>query len=147
MPNLQKAESLLIALHHEMEAGHGDDNKADAIRDEFDAPFYALSEGGRKQINDLSGNLYLLSTIDSYIPKPCHVDWPRIQPEDFSSLLENDSVEQALDFLQQIPIGPEPNPTAKKMTLREALQVARNGNIANYYVNSTAFYFGHSNSC
>ena len=106
MTNLQKAGSLLIALHHEMEAGHGDDNKADAIRDEFDAPFYALSEGGRKQINDLSGNLYLLSTIDSYIPKPCHVDWPHIQPEDFSSLLENDSVEQALDFLQQIPIGP-----------------------------------------
>jgi hypothetical protein len=61
MDNPQYAEyvRLLKALHRRMAEGK-DDDEADALRDEMDAPWYALSEEEIARVQVLSGDLYTL---------------------------------------------------------------------------------------
>jgi Spy/CpxP family protein refolding chaperone len=51
-------ESLLRRLHALIAAGQGDSDEADALRDEMDAPWYAMTEEARERMGELSARLY-----------------------------------------------------------------------------------------
>lgn len=72
MSNPQYAEyvRLLKALHRRI-AEDKDDDEADALRDEMDAPWYSLSEEELERVNGLAADLY---TLDEIPPRPAQQD-------------------------------------------------------------------------
>ncbi len=52
---------LLVQLHVLIAEGKGDSAEADAVRDEMDAPGYALNEVEHARVNGLSEDLYTLA--------------------------------------------------------------------------------------
>jgi tetratricopeptide (TPR) repeat protein len=56
----QQFAELLRKLHRVMSEGGGDSPEADAIRDEMDGPWYALSEEEQRRARGLSADLYTL---------------------------------------------------------------------------------------
>lgn len=51
-------EPLLRRLHALIAAGAGNSGEADALRDEMEAPWHALTDGGRARTRELSARLY-----------------------------------------------------------------------------------------
>lgn len=61
-------EALLKELHHLIAAGKGNGDKADAVRDEMDAPEQKLSQKEIMRLNGLSADLYMLQDAEVYEP-------------------------------------------------------------------------------
>jgi hypothetical protein len=49
---------LLLRLHDLIAKGQGDDPEADAVRDQMDAPWYAMTEAEQDRVGGLSEDLY-----------------------------------------------------------------------------------------
>jgi tetratricopeptide (TPR) repeat protein len=56
------AEALTVRLHELIRDGHGDDSEADNVRDELIDGLSSLSADDRRALNDLSGDLFMLSS-------------------------------------------------------------------------------------
>ncbi len=52
---------LLLRLHDLIAKGQGDDPEADAVRDQMDAPWYAMTEAEQERLGGLSEDLYALA--------------------------------------------------------------------------------------
>ena len=52
---------LLLRLHELIAKGKGDDLEADAVRDQMDAPWHALTEAQQDRVGGLSEDLYALA--------------------------------------------------------------------------------------
>ena len=65
-PAYVKYESLLIELHRLIAAGMGNDDEADVVRDEMDAPWLKLSQEENMRLNGLSADLYALQNNEIY---------------------------------------------------------------------------------
>jgi hypothetical protein len=52
---------LLLRLHDLIARGQGDASEGDAIRDELDAPWYAMTEAEQQRVGGLSEDLYALA--------------------------------------------------------------------------------------
>ena len=52
---------LLLRLHDQIAKGQGDDPEADAVRDQMDAPWYALTDAEQERVGGLSEDLYALA--------------------------------------------------------------------------------------
>jgi hypothetical protein len=52
---------LLLRLHDLIAKGQGDDAEADAVRDQMDAPWYAMTEAEQERVGGLSEDLYALA--------------------------------------------------------------------------------------
>ncbi len=62
-PDYVRSILLLRRLHGMIAEGKGDTDEADAVRDEMDAPWYALSEEEVARLNRLAADLYTLDEI------------------------------------------------------------------------------------
>jgi tetratricopeptide (TPR) repeat protein len=70
-PEYVKSVLLLKQLHRMIVEGRGDTDEADAVRDEMDAPWYALSEEEVARVDRLGADLY---TLDEMPPTPPQQD-------------------------------------------------------------------------
>ena len=61
-------EALLEELHRLIAAGKGNEDEADAVRDEMDAPEQKLSQEEIMRLNGLSADLYMLQSNEVYEP-------------------------------------------------------------------------------
>jgi hypothetical protein len=52
---------LLLRLHELIAKGQGDNAEADAVRDEMEAPWYAMTEAEQERVSGLSEDLYALA--------------------------------------------------------------------------------------
>jgi hypothetical protein len=52
---------LLLRLHDLIAKGQGDDPEADAVRDQMDAPWYAMTDAEQERVGGLSEDLYALA--------------------------------------------------------------------------------------
>ena len=67
-PNYVAYERLLIELHRLIADGKGDDDEAEAVRDQMDAPWYRLSTEEDDRMSGLSADLYMLQDDEIYEP-------------------------------------------------------------------------------
>lgn len=67
-PDYTTYERLLIELHRLIAEGKGDDEEAEAVRDEMDAPEQRLSQDEIMRLNGLSADLYMLQDDEVYKP-------------------------------------------------------------------------------
>jgi len=56
---------LLLQLHHEMRGGDADGDRADAIRDQMDQAWYAMTEDVQLLVRGLSSDLYTVGVARS----------------------------------------------------------------------------------
>src|SRR4051794_25408915 len=70
-PEYVKYVGLLKQLHRMIATGKGDSDEADALRDEMDGPWSALSADEIARINRLGADLY---TLDEIPPQPAQQD-------------------------------------------------------------------------
>jgi len=100
---------MLHQLHELFGVGRGDSEEADAIRDEMDAPWYAMSKQERERMGGLSEDLYALSEHNSRgVPMgPAErTAWSREGTE----AIANGSFDRALELLRKPPENmPLPN--------------------------------------
>lgn len=61
-------EALLEELHHLIAAGKGNEDEADKVRDEMDAPEQRLTQKEIMRLNGLSADLYMLQDDEVYEP-------------------------------------------------------------------------------
>ncbi len=67
-PDYVTYERLLIELHHLIGEGKGDDEEAEALRDQMDDPWYKLSPEEDDRLGGLSADLYMLQGDEVYEP-------------------------------------------------------------------------------
>src|SRR6266571_851823 len=60
---------LLLRLHDLIAKGKADDQEADAVRDQMDAPWHALTEAQQERVGGLSEDLYALADNTSHAAK------------------------------------------------------------------------------
>ncbi len=65
-PNYVAYERLLIELHRLIAEGKGDDEEAEAVRDQMDTPWYRLSPEEDERMGGLSADLYMLQDDEIY---------------------------------------------------------------------------------
>jgi tetratricopeptide (TPR) repeat protein len=63
------AEQLTVRLHDLIRDGHGDDSKADNVREELIDVLSTVSTDDRRMLNDLSGDLLMLSSEEALVTR------------------------------------------------------------------------------
>ena len=91
-------EKLLIELHRLIAEGKGDDEEADAIRDQMDGPWYRLSREEDDRMSGLSADLYMLQDNEVYEPYEGTQEQLR---SDLNAAWERGDYEAALGFLRK----------------------------------------------
>jgi hypothetical protein len=93
---------LMLRLHDLIAKGQGDDPKADAIRDEMDAPRHRMTEAEQKRAGGLSEDLYALAENDPRSVKMSaeeRSNWGKA----FGAAYENGDWDRALLMLRRRP--------------------------------------------
>ena len=93
---------LLLRLHDLIARGQGDASEGDAIRDELDAPWYAMTEAEQQRVGGLSEDLYALAEKN-----PRSVTMPaeerRQWGQEFGAAFEAGDWDRALVLLRRPP--------------------------------------------
>ena len=93
---------LLLGLHDLIAAGRGDDPEADALRDQMDTPWYAMTEAEQERVGGLSEDLYALAENNRRSVKMSTEErkkWGR----DFGAAFEAGAWDGALELLRRPP--------------------------------------------
>jgi hypothetical protein len=93
---------LLLSLHDLISAGRGDDPEADAVRDQMDSPWYAMTEAEQERVGGLSEDLYALAENDRRLVKMSAEErqqWSR----EFGAAFEAGAWDRALELLRHPP--------------------------------------------
>jgi hypothetical protein len=93
---------LLLRLHDLIAAGKGDDSEADAIRDQMDGPWRALTEAEQERLGGLSEDLYALAEKNTRSTKLSSHD-RRAWGQEFRVAFESREWDRALALLRRPP--------------------------------------------
>lgn len=93
---------LLLRLHDLIDKGQGDDPEADAVRDQMDGPWRALTEAQQERVGGLSEDLYALAENNPRAAKLSSEE-RRTWGQDFKSAFDSGEWDQALVLLRRPP--------------------------------------------
>jgi hypothetical protein len=93
---------LLLRLHDLIARGHGDDGEADAVRDQMDAPWHAMTEAEQERVGGLSEDLYALAENNVRSVK-MSAEERRHWGEEFRAAFESGDWDRALVLLRRPP--------------------------------------------
>src|SRR5262245_58857824 len=93
---------LLLRLHDLIIQGRGDEPEADAVRDQMDAPWHALTEAEQELLGGLSEDLYALAEHNQ---RAVHLaaEERRQWGQEFRAAFEAGAWERALALLRRPP--------------------------------------------
>jgi hypothetical protein len=93
---------LLLRLHDLIAKGQGDEPEADAVREQMDAPWYAMTEAEQERVGGLSEDLYALAENSPRSVKMSAEErqtWDR----EFGAAFETGTWDRALELLRHPP--------------------------------------------
>jgi hypothetical protein len=93
---------LLLFLHDLIAKGQGDDPEADAVRDQMDAPWYAMTEAEQERVGGLSEDLYALAENNPLSVK-MSAEERRKWGQEFGAAFEAGEWDRALLLLRSPP--------------------------------------------
>jgi hypothetical protein len=93
---------LLLRLHDLITRGQGDDAEAEAVRDQMDAPWHAMTEAEQERMGGLSEDLYALAENNARSVK-MSAEERRRWGEEFRAAFECGGSDRALGLLRRPP--------------------------------------------
>jgi hypothetical protein len=93
---------LLLRLHDLITKGQGDDPQADAVRDQMDTPWYAMTEAEQERLGGLSEDLYSLAENNARSVK-MSAEERRKWGQEFGAAFEAGDWDRALVLLRRPP--------------------------------------------
>jgi hypothetical protein len=98
----RKYGRLLLRLHDLIAKGQGDDSEADAVRDDMDSPWHAMTEAEQQRMGGLSEDLYSLAENRPRSVKMFAEERSKWGTA-FGSAFESGDWDRALQLLRQCP--------------------------------------------
>src|SRR6266566_2413562 len=102
-PHFVQHESLLRRLHELMAAGKGDSDEADAVRDQMDVSWRALSREEIARLDGLSADLYMLEGEEVLDPASAQGWTPERLGVELGSAWNQGEWEKVLSLLRNGP--------------------------------------------